>query len=68
MTDARELHLRSLEARIERDREINERLDELEAKLNEFGDHLEEIDGRLGVLEQVYVQLAGQFTRLAIAR
>jgi predicted nuclease with TOPRIM domain len=65
MTDAQALHIKALESRIERDDEVSERLVEVDAKLNEFGDHLDEIDGRLGLIEQSCARLAGHFDRMA---
>jgi hypothetical protein len=65
MTDARELHIKALESRIERDGEVSDRLTEIDAKLNEFGDYFDEISGRLGLIEQSCARLAGHFDRMA---
>jgi hypothetical protein len=67
MTDTQELrrHICALESQIERDDGVSERLDEIDAKLNEFGDHFDEISGRLGLIEQSCARLAGHFDRMA---
>jgi hypothetical protein len=67
MTDAQELrrHISAPESRIDRDDEVSERLCEIDAKINEFGDHLDEISGRIGLIEQSCARLAGHFDRMA---
>jgi hypothetical protein len=66
MTDVQELrrHICALESRIERDEGIIDGLAGIEAALNQVNDHFDELDGRIGLIEQSCARMAGYLEKM----